>query len=808
MRKKNYVCALQMMLCAIAGLLMCGCDGPDTETPVAEKIAVLVTDWGTPDGFDENYYSQIAERGGRGPEVDPDTDPAQQQCIETLVGIWPYQSALGLLPHAVAYDPFINDRGGIYQLQDNGSYTNALVPAITISQAEGERLAAEGKVVPASSFEAGIDRGRAFFGLDKRLGDTIEDGAVDHLAGYYKIALEGGDGVNDLDEAYNAYWVRLVSIMSLGFDVAVNPNTLIMEEEIEAGMLSLFGDKVDVRFGMYEAVAGLTRREEDVAVDFADEGFTRMLLTRETTDNNNYANHYMTYGYVQRGLCNAGYETGIDFKQVRQVGRTPEYNTMLVNTLKPAFQRFPAGADISVIYATYGLPYQTSKAAIDYQLAGLDISAFSVNHPWAQEVYTENAYDNFLSARAYIEQAFDKRYSGTYRLNFSKQAGSGECTSPDCRMNSLYGYSLYPAYPFFGYPEDPDRFQSLRDNIESLKSQDSPPKHILIALSHWYYNSGDTALALRDMNNLPLSSEEDIQNDDYIMEWCEGPTSAGPDPSLENREYIESFSFEQRTDIRGDFALDQNGECPEGFVHIVVAEAFDEQMEDFTRGYVSRIRGGVERYGVFPDLGITIHARGPISKNTGGTVSSTAGKSAGASIEVPADPDLNKPDILTYTDMYRPEGSGDPNPDGVKVLNDPAERWEAAWWDFTAYIGTQARALNPDDPAAAKTSVPSGPAGLTAVSAPVFFGPYRTLFNKPATITLPYKSRLVSRPDAIRPFVYNDITGDYDQVYPVVGGIDYAEDNNNMELNGDATVSFSVQALGIFVLAECPDCKM
>ena len=135
------------------------------------------------------------------------------------------------------------------------------------------------------------------------------------------------------------------------------------------------------------------------------------------------------------------------------------------------------------------------------------------------------------------------------------------------------------------------------------------------------------------------------------MEWCEGSTTAGPDDTLENRQYTESYVFDQKTKLRGTFGLNENGECPEGYVHIVITEAFDDQMDDFSRGYFSRIRGGVERFGVFPSesLSLTIEAQGAISKLNGGNLTSTTGESMGARIDVPADPDPEKPDTLTYT---------------------------------------------------------------------------------------------------------------------------------------------------------------
>ena len=215
-------------------------------------------------------------------------------------------------------------------------------------------------------------------------------------------------------------------------------------------------------------------------------------------------------------------------------------------------------------------------------------------------------------------------------------------------------------------------------------------------------------------------------------------------------------------------------------------------------------------------LGLSVHARGKISKLNGGTVTSRTGNSKGARIEIPADPDSEKPDTLIASDMYQTGydyGTGSPlpaNPDGVKAMNDPTDRWEAAWWDFTLRIGTQDRALDPNDSAAEKISLPPGPSdpGVLPLGSPVYFGPYRTLFNQPATITLPYDVAAVTDAGTIRPFVYNDITGDYDQVYPVVGGIDYSGDNNNIVVNDDGTASFSVQTLGIYVLAQCPGCKI
>ncbi len=115
---------------------------------------------------------------------------------------------------------------------------------------------------------------------------------------------------------------------------------------------------------------------------------------------------------------------------------------------------------------------------------------------------------------------------------------------------------------------------------------------------------------------------------------------------------------------------------------------------------------------------------------------------------------------------------------------------QAAWSDFTAYVGEQ------------KFAAPGQalPELAGSVGPAVFFGPYRTFFNTPARITLPYKRLRVINPKNIRPYIYNELTKGWDLVYPAPGG-------QGIEVNRLArTVSFDAQVLGIFALAEPPLC--
>ena len=99
-----------------------------------------------------------------------------------------------------------------------------------------------------------------------------------------------------------------------------------------------------------------------------------------------------------------------------------------------------------------------------------------------------------------------------------------------------------------------------------------------------------------------------------------------------------------------------------------------------------------------------------------------------------------------------------------------------------------------------KAIVPPKPVQVSAIAAPVseavLFGPYRTLFNLPARITIPYDSGSVTNVSNVRPYIYNEITQGWDPVYDIESGQGIAVDSTN------TTVTFDVQVLGIFMLGE------
>ena len=105
-------------------------------------------------------------------------------------------------------------------------------------------------------------------------------------------------------------------------------------------------------------------------------------------------------------------------------------------------------------------------------------------------------------------------------------------------------------------------------------------------------------------------------------------------------------------------------------------------------------------------------------------------------------------------------------------------------FDFNAMIGKQKKS-NP------YTEMPKL---VNAVSDSVYFGPYRTLFKAPATITIPFDKTTVSDTSKIRAYIFNDLSQTFDPVFSVPGGTKISVDLN------EGTASFDTQVLGVFVL--------
>ena len=242
--------------------------------------------------------------------------------------------------------------------------------------------------------------------------------------------------------------------------------------------------------------------------------------------------------------------------------------------------------------------------------------------------------------------------------------------SNDSRTKSLYGYSRFPSQ-IFGHPEDELRFQTIRDQLEqAIKIEQR--KNIIIVPSHWYYNGQDTSLKVRELNNLPLNTIEEMNQGIFDISWCERYQSDG--------------SLEQ--------LLGQGLNCPHGFSRITLMETFDEVREEFNIGYAQRIRGGIEQFGVLPDLGIEILAAGPVSYQNGGLIEVKHGELQGAKLFVRSDAHPGEPESYSYQTSYRHQNSRDPNTDetAIRPFNEfttYGDHLISAWFDFNAMIGIQ-----------------------------------------------------------------------------------------------------------------------
>jgi hypothetical protein len=569
-------------------MLLVLCISAAQATPVEDKIAVLITSWGMPAGYNFGYAwasPDLAQIGDK-------TEFEGQPCKIGHVGEFPYQSHMNFIPWSILFktegSESFYDYYGVYKLE-NGQYVspNPEIPTVNPTDIP------EG--IPVTPLKEVMESGVLKYPVDPR------DGS-DYLAGWYQIGTfqkPWPNGVHDFKESMPAIYTRYYGIMGVPKDT-VDPNdqypaVLAQDAFLEQLMDASFGDRIDMRFGGYAPIPGYTRRMDDAAEEFANEGFTKMILARETTDHNRYANEFMTGNYIKERLCELGKLDSTQIEQTRQVGRTPEFNAMNIRNLKPLIEAYPAGSTIGIIYVTRGLPWGKDETP----------GAFGTAHPWSREVYHENAYLNYLS----LKHALTKTFGSRYNLIFTRGG-----IESDLRQDNFFAYAVNKT------SETGRVFISVRDAIQALK-QDGID-NILIAPCHWNYDNIDTILSMKLNNSLPITPKADILASKFDYTHCE--------------------------DAEGAVV---SCDSPDKSAQITAASSYSNLPEEFATAYYVVLRGTLERFGLFPqDAQISIAAQKQITKLDGGTVAIQKFFSPinRTTIEIPPDPYPDRPESFTH----------------------------------------------------------------------------------------------------------------------------------------------------------------
>ena len=540
---------------------------------------------------------------------------------------------LGLQPYALGFKApgleGVYDSVGLYRLSADGqTYVSIYDPTVTL--AAKDVPATPGMITAAKDMKKPLQR--SFWAIDPRDGTNYLEGVVMIGAparGPGPNPLAMPNGIRDADEYSWAGAITDFSILHEDLEPRLSPATVVVESTTAKVLDELFGDQVDVRFGAYAPTTGLTRFEEDVALDFAREGFRRMVLVRETTDNNNYANNFMTRGYVQRALCLAGHKDTFQYQQSRQVGRTPEYNLALLHVAKKNLDNLKPGSEVAILYTTYGLPFPDRPAQ----------GPFAAPHPWSQRGLPRERVQQLR-----VVQALPR---GLLRRPLRAALQPGRPLRREApRQLFLVRHLAAPATSPARTPTN--RFRTLRENIDLAKQEGR--KNIIAVLSHWYYNGRDPLLAIRAVQQIPLNTRADFRNGKFWVDWCEkarladagglrrerprrSPTSSIPRPSTAGRR--SSASATRRT-------------C-----------AAPSSASACSRST--------------PDLQIV--ARGAVDREGGGVAEVKQGPLKGARVVVAKDAHPGEPESFDAKN-YR-------------AFADPADNLVSAWDSFEAYVGTQ-----------------------------------------------------------------------------------------------------------------------
>ena len=728
--------------------------GEPVSLPIKDKPIVVMTGWGTPEGFSKAYDDYLFWRTSGGERV---TGP-DQVCTQWHAGTFPFQVEISRLPFAIGRKvkglERLWDSVGTYRISEDGQ---SYIPVVANKLGDfpyvgggAEILYKEDldgvEIFPMKDYVSFSSRDTGGLPLIRYTPDPRN--GIDHLEGFFLI--KKANGVNDYYEIDKAYKARIAGMM--GWDpeeLAHFPEDekveVLRDPFIRDYIGKHFDNKIKVKEGYYSSVPGQTDHLKDTMPRMARNGYRNVVLAKPITDHNKYANNFWDLHLSLQSLCRAGFNVNdFDINQVRMYGRTPEYNHIMHKNLQRHLNHIDPGNEVAVIYTTFGLPWPGANP----------VGPMSNAHPFIQEVFHENAYQNFLSFKRYIEQNEKE-----HKITFNRTGGIG---SADARTNNLFAYALFNSNQL-GHKEDPLAYKDLRETIEdAILNQQK--KEVIIQLSHWGYDYWILIINMREALNIPLNTIEEIRQGEYRMTWCEKHHGPG--------------DFEQKHAI--------NHQCPEGFTRLQLMESFQDFSDDLAVNYVNRIRGGIERFGIFPDLDIQILGEGEVTELEGGSVEINQGPLSGTSIDIPADPQPGIPENYTWKNRWTPSNDGNSAVRAINEYSDLDDYLDSAKDDFTAVIGTQGK-RTPDEPM---------PKHTNAVSPMVFFGPHRTIFNAPATITLPYDATKVNNLERVKPYVFNELTQAFEALPRVLKDAESVLDTNNN------TLSFQVQVLGQFVLVE------
>ena len=720
---------------------------------------VILSGWGTPEGFNKAYDDYLFWRTSGGERV---TSP-NQACTQWHVGAFPFQVEISRLPFALGRKvdgmERLWDSLGAYKISDDGE---TYIPVVENKAGEFPYAGGDApilnkgeigdiEVIAMKDYSSSSSSDTGGFPLTRYTPDPRN--GEDYLEGIYIIKQP--NGVNDFYEVDKAYKARVAGMMGWDLEAPVFFNEYDSSETVKDPFIAewieeYFNENIKVTEGFYSNVPGETKHIKDTIARAARNGYKNIILAKPIADHNIYANNFWDLNLSLQSLCRAGFNVDdYNINQVRMYGRTPEYNHIMHQNLERHLDLIEPGSDVSVIYTTFGLPWPGSNPR----------GPMSNAAPFINEVFHENAYLNFLSFKRYIEQN-----EQDHNVSFFKTGGFG---SEDARTNNLYSYALFSGNQL-GHKEDPLRYTNLREAIEDaiLLQQ---KKEVIIQLSHWGYTYWVLIINMREALNIPLNSIEEIHRGELSVTWCE--------------KYIAPGEYEQ--------VLPMNQQCPSGFTRLQLMEAFEDYSEEIAINYANRIRGGIERLSIFPDLEISILAEGEVTKKDGGTVEVNEGLLKGAKVVVKPDPNPSLPESYTWDNRWRPLSDNDPNigSEAIRAINEYdqiADFLDSAKDDFNAVIGLQ-RLSSP------RMSMPIHP---KSTSETIFFGPHRTTFNVPAEITIAYKKEKVTNPENILPMIFNEITKEF-EAHPKVRK-DYV---NKIDLE-KGTVTFETQVLGQFLLAE------